>query len=154
MRLNFTDEILKETISRMRADYAAYGKQNSEYDRYGLTDARSDAWTYIIHEKDSRPDEGVTVPLADIWRDELPGIEDATVALDRADNGEDWYLALWKDGLVYEAEVQDIWFSLPQSALRIGKDGLPEAVRIQNMLMQSALAGLMADAGILEKLNE
>lgn len=152
MILNLTDERIRETISRMRADYAAYDKENTRYDRYRLTDARSDAWTCLIHEKDSLPGECVTVRLADLWQETIPGTEDAAVELHRTD-GDDWYIALWTDGRVYEAEVQDIWFLLPQPALRTGKDGFPEVVRIQSMLLHSALVSLMEEAGILESVK-
>lgn len=150
MNTRLTQEKIAATIAKITAGIEELNKERRIMDKYAMSGEQNHAWTCMLHFIGEDENGSITVPLSDIWQENLPGTEEMTVTLE-ADGDNGYYLALVDDGVVYDVEVEDVSFCLPASGFRYTEiDRLPAECTVQNILLHSALASLLTEAGVFE----
>lgn len=157
MNTRLTEEKITTTVAKIVSDIESLNKEHRITQKYAMSGEQSYAWTCLLYHMGEDENGSITVPLSDIWREEIPGTEEMTVTLE-GDGDSGYYMVLNDGGDVYDAEVEDVSFRLPASGFSYTMiDGLPAECTMQNILLHSALASLLTEAGIFEdetKYNE
>lgn len=157
MNTRLTRDQIAARIAEMKAGIEALNKEHQIMQKYAMSAEQGEAWTCMLYFMGEDENHSITVPLSDIWQENLPGTEKITVTLETTDEGE-YYLAVNYDGDVYDTEVEDVSFRLPARGFSYTLiDGLPAECTLQNILLHTALATLLTDAGVFEdetKYNE
>lgn len=150
MNTRLTEEKIAATIAKITAGIETLNKEHRIMQKYAMSSEQSEAWTCMLYFMGEDENGSITVPLSDIWQENLPGTEEMTVMLE-ADGDNGYYLALVDDGVVYDVDVEDVSFRLPAKGFSYTMiDGLPAECTIQNILLHSALVQLLTEAGVFE----
>lgn len=150
MNTRLTQEKIAAKIAEMRTGIEKLNKEHQIMQKYAMSAEQGEAWTCLLYYRSEAENGSITVPLSDIWCENLPGAEEMTVTLEVTDEGE-YYLALNGNGVHYDAEVEDVSFRLPARGFSYTLiDGLPAECTVQNILLHTALVQLLTDAGVFE----
>lgn len=150
MNTRLTSDQIAARIAEMKTGIEKVHKEYPLTQKYAMSAEQGEAWSCMLYYAGEDENGHITVPLSDIWRENLPGTEEMTVTLEVADEGE-YYLALIDDGVVYDVEVEDVSFRMPARGFSETMiDGLPAECTVQNILLHTALATLLTEAGVFE----
>lgn len=148
MNTRLTTDTVKTISEKIRTGLKEVDDKYPLVRKYAMSAEQNEAWACMMY-MEGHSDDGVTVPLSDIWRGEIPGAGDMTVSLDRTDDG--LYLALTDAcGTVRDTDVDEIMYSLPRGYSDTYQSGFPLDYWIQNQLLHTALVRLMTEAGLFE----
>ena len=150
MITRLTKEMIAARMAEMRTGFENLNKEARIMQKYVMSPEQNEAWACLLYYMEADENHSITVPLSDIWQENLPGAEDITVTLEGAgDDG--YYLAVNYDGDVYDVDVEDVSFRLPARGFSYTLiDGLPAECTVQNILLHTALVQLLTDAGVFE----
>lgn len=154
-----TTRLRKEDVAAKIAEMKRQNRKDKKFQMSRLliecdiTAEQLDAWICMRDYLSWKDDKTITVPLSDIWQEELPGKEETTVTLKYFKKDSThyyYYIALNHDGNVYDAEVEELSLPTPMGFYLAEIDGLPAEYTMQSLALHSALVQLLTEAGIYD----
>lgn len=157
MNTRLTQDQIAAKIAKIKSDNEEKKKKYGIRWEYAMSTEQAEAWTCLRDCITEGECSTITIPLSDIWQENLPGTENTTVKVTWFDDGldADYYMGLYHNGTLYDTEFEDVFFRMGPGFFLTEINDLPASDIMESIYLHSKLVSLMIKAGIFEdKLNK